>query len=163
MGLLWSFLVSAYAILIEARYFSIFGASSIILGSVFQCVWPTGSSAVARTIWRRSPENDFAQPSLATQNWGSGFWTSDSLFGPLLHLGGIVAVLPTLYLLYQKRWQGQPVPASQITLALPLNAIPLLLCRGIPSLQAAALVAIVGGLMQVLNLKNADRQSKMRI
>jgi hypothetical protein len=161
---------SAYAILIRGSgLFSIFGASSIarshsdLFSSVFGS---TGSSAEGEDDLAALAKKTILHSQALTTSAklaGSGFWTSDSLFGPLLHLGGIVAVLPTLYLLYQKRWQGQPVPASQITLALPLNAIPLLLCRGIPTLQAAALVSIASGLMQVLNLKDADRQSKMRI
>lgn len=160
---------SAYAILIRGSgLFSLFGASSIARShsDLFTSVFgSTGSSEGEDDLAVLAKKTILHSQALTTSAKlaGSGFWTSDSLFGPLLHLGGIMAVLPTLYLLYQKRWQGQPIPASQITLALPLNAIPLLLCRGIPSLQAAALVAIASGLMQVLNLKNADRQSKMRI
>jgi len=94
---------------------------------------------------------------------GSGFWTSDSFVGPVLHLAGLVAVLPSHFLLYRKQWLGKVVPTLQVTLALPLNAMPFVLCRGIPSLQAAALVGAAFGLMQVMNLQQADRQSKMRI
>jgi len=99
---------------------------------------------------------------------GAGFWTSPSIFGPLLHLGGVAACLPSLYLLTRYLWFGggastHSVSAAHVTMALPLNSIPIFLCRGIPSLQAAAWVALVGGLLQLFNMRILDRQSKMRI
>lgn len=99
---------------------------------------------------------------------GAGFWTSPDPFGPLLHLGGVAACIPSLYLLSQYLWSGgggstSTISAAGVTLALPLNAIPIFLCRGIPSLQAAAWVALIGGLFQLFNMRFLDRQSKMRI
>lgn len=99
---------------------------------------------------------------------GAGFWTSQNAFGPLLHLGGVAACLPSLYLLSRYLWSGgggstTKVSAAMVTLALPLNSIPIFICRGIPSLQSAAWVALVGGLLQLFNMRIIDKQSKMRI
>ena len=99
---------------------------------------------------------------------GAGFWTSPDIFGPLLHLGGVAACMPSLYLLSRYLWSGgggstNSISAAHVTLALPLNSIPIFLCRGIPSLQAAAWVALVGGLLQLFNMRLLDKQSKMRI
>jgi len=94
---------------------------------------------------------------------GSGFWTAKNIFGPLLHLGGVFATLPSLYLLLKRSWYGYIVPTAQVTLVLPLNAIPLLLCRGLPSLQAAAIMGVTGGVIQAMIMRRADQESMMRI
>jgi hypothetical protein len=170
MGTILVFLgASAYAILIRGSgFFAFLGGTSIARShsELFSNVFgSTGSSEGEDDLAALAKKTILHSQALmaSAKLAGSGFWTSDSLIGPLLHLGGIVAVLPSLYLLHRTRWVGAMVPLSQITLALPLNAVPLILCRGIPSLQAAALVVIASGLMQVLSLKDADRQSNMRI
>lgn len=99
---------------------------------------------------------------------GAGFWTTENVFGPLLHLAGVAACLPSFYLLSHYLWSGgggstSKISAAMVTLALPLNSIPIFLCRGIPSLQAAAWVALIGGLLQLFNMRYLDKQSKMRI
>jgi hypothetical protein len=94
---------------------------------------------------------------------GSGLWTSSNPLGPLIHLGGLVAAAPSAFLLVSQLWSAAQVPKAQVILALPLNSIPLLLCRGTPTLRAAALLGVLGGLFQLLNLRNSDRRSHMRI
>ena len=94
---------------------------------------------------------------------GSGFWTGGGFVGPLLHLLGVASTLPSLYFLYSWSWLQQPVPTAQVTLVLPLHAIPLLLCRGIPSLTAAAVLTLVGGIVQAMNSRKAEFESRMRI
>lgn len=94
---------------------------------------------------------------------GSGFWTADSFVSPTLHLVGIAAALPSHYLALQDWWFGNIVSSATVAMALPLNAVPLFLCRGIPSLRAAALLGLVVGLYQISSLRQADRQSRMRI
>lgn len=80
---------------------------------------------------------------------GSGVWTSSSLFGPLMHLGGLVAVLPSLRFLVRHSWERAAPSASKVLLALPLNVLAMFIGRGIPSLVAAATIGLVGGVMQV--------------
>ena len=94
---------------------------------------------------------------------GSGLWTSSSIFGPLIHLGGLAAAIPSAFLLVSQMWSGVNVPKAQVVFALPLNSFPLLLCRGIPPLRAASLIGVVGGLFQLVNLQQSDRRSHMRI
>jgi hypothetical protein len=94
---------------------------------------------------------------------GSGFWTSGNPLGPLLHLCGLAATVPSGFLLVSQMWSGSSVPKSQVVIALPLNSIPLLFCRGVPTIPVAAIIGTVGGLIQLLNLQRSDRRSHMRI
>ena len=94
---------------------------------------------------------------------GSGFWTSDSIFGPLLHLAGLVATLPNLYLLVSQQWLSLHVAKATVTFALPLNVIPVVICKGIPALRVLGLIAVVSALFQLMGLKANDRRSQMRI
>jgi hypothetical protein len=94
---------------------------------------------------------------------GSGFWTSVNILGPLIHLGGLAAAVPSAFLLVSQMWSGANVPKAQVVFALPLNSFPLLLCRGIPSLRAASLIGFVGGIFQLIILQQSDRRSHMRI
>lgn len=92
---------------------------------------------------------------------GSGFWTASNMLGPLLHLGGLVATLPSLYFLMTQMWAGEGT--SKTTLTAPLNLLPLVLCRGIPALRALSVIGLIGGLIQFLTRRQHDRQSKMQI
>jgi len=94
---------------------------------------------------------------------GAGFFTSNTIFGPLLHLGGLVATLPSLYLLVSYMWNGQKIPLANATLTLPLNLIPILLCRGIPTLYAAAMLGGIGGSLEVLSARQNNWESNMQI
>jgi hypothetical protein len=93
----------------------------------------------------------------------SGFWTSGSLFGPVVHLAGVLATLPSLYLLTIQIWLGKVVPSSQITLGLPLNIVPIVLCRGIPSLTAAAVLTASAAVVQLLVRRQIEHSSQMLI
>eukprot|EP00978_Attheya_sp_CCMP212_P021168 scaffold61530_cov51-Attheya_sp.AAC.3 len=94
---------------------------------------------------------------------GSSIWTSESITGPLLHMGGLVAVIPGLGMLITQLWHDKKQSAVTVSMLLPLNLIPLLLCKGIPSLRAAAVLGLVGGIVQVLNLRQSEWVGKMRI
>lgn len=94
---------------------------------------------------------------------GTGFWTATSIFGPLLHLGGVLSTFPSLYLLASHMWSGQKMPMAKAILTLPLNLIPLILCRGIPTLGAAALLGGIGGTVQLLATRRKDWELKMQI
>lgn len=92
---------------------------------------------------------------------GSGFWTADSMFGPLLHLGGLIATLPSLYLVVNGLWTGERT--AKAAMAAPLNLIPLILCKGISAMRACALIGLVGGALQAFSRQKHDRSSKMQI
>lgn len=94
---------------------------------------------------------------------GSGFWTASNVFGPLLHLGGTLAVMPSLYCLLMHMWAGTKYPAARVMALLPLNVIPLALCKGIPSLWAVAVLSILGGVMQVVFSRRKEHADHMRI
>ena len=94
----------------------------------------------------------------------AGFWTAHGMIGPSLHAVGIVAVIPSLWFLVAHGWESKGQKVSPLVLlCLPLNLIPLVLARGIPTLQAAALMGLVGGSLQVLADRRATHASKMRI
>lgn len=94
---------------------------------------------------------------------GAGFFTSKSIFGPLLHLGGLVATFPSLFLLVSYMWNGQKIPLATATLSLPLNLIPILLCRGIPTIYSAAMLGGIGGCLEVLSARQKNWESNMQI
>jgi hypothetical protein len=94
---------------------------------------------------------------------GSGFWTADSIFGPLLHLGGLVAAFPNVYMVVSQQWYGVSLSKATVSLALPLNVIPIVLCKGIPSLRAFAVLGALGGMFQLMSIKRNDKMSQMRI
>ena len=80
---------------------------------------------------------------------GSGIWTSSSVLGPLMHLLGLLAILPSLQYLVRHTCYGRaPSPSSMVLLALPLNILTIFIGRGIPSLVAAATMGLVGGIIQ---------------
>lgn len=93
----------------------------------------------------------------------SSFWMAANPMGPLLYLGGMLATIPGLYLLVTYLWSGIGIQTAQVTLAAPLNMIPLVFCRGIPTLTAAATIGFVGGLLQLTMLRKKDQQARMRI
>ena len=90
-------------------------------------------------------------------------WTSHSFMSPMLHLVGIASVVPSLYLLVSGSWSSKEQPASRILTLLPLNLVPLFICRGIPSLWAAAVVGIVGGVLQAISSRRRNYVSHMRM
>lgn len=95
---------------------------------------------------------------------GAGFWTARGMLGPILHLVGIASVLPSLYWLVVQGWGKTLKKLSSLAiLCLPLNAIPLVVSRGIPSLQAAAILGLVGSAIQFLLHRRQVYNSKMRI
>jgi hypothetical protein len=94
---------------------------------------------------------------------GASIWTSNSIMGPIIHLCGLIAAVPSIFLLVSDMWSGIDVPRAQVTLALPLNAIPLLFCKGTPTLRAAAIIGVVGAITQVMSLKERGHKSQLRM
>ena len=91
----------------------------------------------------------------------SGFWTSRSFIGPTIHLLGVIFLIPT--------WHSIALLAATPTLehskvlqSLPLNLVSLFLCRGIPSLTAAAIVGSSITIYQYYMLKYHTWRLKMK-
>ena len=80
---------------------------------------------------------------------GSGIWTSSNVLGPLMHILGLVSVLPSLQYLVRHSWYGSAPSSGKVMLSLPLNLLAMIIGRGIPSLVAAATIGLVGGIMQL--------------
>jgi len=93
----------------------------------------------------------------------AGFWTSRSLSGPLLHFGGVMAVLPGLSVFTSSMWQGVRMESASVILCGGLNLVPLLLCQGIPSLQAAAVICMACAIYNMLLMQKSSWLSKMRV
>ena len=85
---------------------------------------------------------------------GSGLWTAKSMFGPLMHLFGLAATLPSLQHLVNHSWYGKAPLFGKVVLALPLNVLAIIIGRGIPSLVAAATIGLIGGALQLITIKN---------
>ena len=79
---------------------------------------------------------------------GSGIWTSSSLLGPIMHIIGLLSILPSLHYLVSHSWYGSAPSSGKVMLALPLNLLAMFIGQGIPSLVAVSMIGLVGGLMQ---------------
>lgn len=119
----------------------------------------TGDSDLS-SVLKKSAVHDRIMTSSAKLA-GSGFWTAGNIFGPLLHLGGLIATLPSLYFLVIGLWTGEKT--SKAAMAAPLNLIPLILCKGISALRACGLIGLIGGVIQAITRQKHDRSSKMQI
>jgi hypothetical protein len=170
MGTVFVFLCSSlYVVLLRGS-----GVESILGGAVanspvdiFRSI--TGSSSSPRgspdqlAILAKASISHSTALKTAANLAASGFWTAGSFFGPVLHLAGVLATLPSLYLLTIQIWLGKVVPSSQITLGLPLNIVPIVLCRGIPSLIAAAVLTASASAVQLLVRRQIEHNSQMLI
>ena len=85
---------------------------------------------------------------------GSGIWTSKSILGPLMHLLGLLATLPSLQHLVKHSWYGKAPLFGKVALVLPLNILSIIIGRGIPSLVAAATIGLVGGALQLATVSS---------
>ena len=91
----------------------------------------------------------------ATRLNASGIWTSSSIVGPVMHILGLLATLPSLQYLLGSHYSGGKAPsASKVVVALPLDILAMFIGRGIPSLVAVATIAFIGGTLQWLSLKS---------
>lgn len=97
---------------------------------------------------------------LAARVAGSGVWTSPSILGPIIHIAGFVATVPSISLLL---FQYTKANRAQVLFAMPLNIFPLFFCKGIPALQAISLIGMAGSLSQLIVLQKSGRRSQMRI
>lgn len=87
---------------------------------------------------------------------GCSFWTSTSCYGPILHFVGILAIIPSLYMVVSSLggWWSWPLSGgglgrrasySLMSRWVPLHIFPFILCHGIPSLRAASVVGFLVG------------------
>lgn len=161
--------VSLYAILLRGSGFLwVFGVSAVRShADVFASVVAPSAKSHLETADLANLANKAISESMVLSTSArlsvSGFWTSSNFFLPMLHLVGVAAMIPSLFLLVNQYWFGITVISSQITFCLPLNAIPVLLCRGIPSLRVAALITVVSALFQLLIRRQSEQASKIRI
>jgi hypothetical protein len=152
-----------------AGLYSIFLRGSLLLGTAV----PTNHEEVLSSIIFRNRDTLASMAQKATSYSealvisarlaGSGFWTSGSIFGPLIHLGGVVATIPSMYLFLSQMWSGTSSSNAQVLFALPFNIFTILFCKGTPAIQAVAVIGIVGGLMQLFVLQQRGMRARMRI
>ena len=161
-GTVLVFLVSSfYAVFLRgcglSKFSLLFGTGDVITSQedVFSHVY--GSSRRTTGIGALDDVANMAKKSVvhtktmvaAAKLSASGIWTSSNVLGPVMHILGLVAVLPSLNYLVMHSWSG-PAPSSvKVRLALPLNLLAMFVGRGIPSLVAAATIGLVGGFMQL--------------
>ena len=152
---------SIYAIFIRGcGLFSVAASHEQVFAKVFGHGGQTTGGLDLSAVLKKSAVHDRIITSSARLA-GSGFWTANNIFGPLLHLGGLVAALPSLYFLVTGLWTGERTKKAAI--AAPLNLVPLILCKGISALRACALIGLIGGVLQIITRRQHDRSSKMQI
>ena len=100
---------------------------------------------------------------LAAKLAGSGLWTAPNMSGPFVHALGVLAVLPTWYLLSSYALTGIKQSSSTFILSVPINAFPLIFCKGIPCLRAAAVLGFCVGLYHTFSYRRMEWASKMNI
>jgi len=93
---------------------------------------------------------------------GSGFWTATSIFGPIVHVAGLLATIPSAYLFLSQNWYGMRRSNSQILPVLPLNILPILFCKGTPMVRALGVILLFWGIVQMTLLKQNGNRSHMR-
>jgi len=102
--------------------------------------------------------------ALSSKLAACGIWTARSFIGPMKHLCCLIfgpIFTCCLFLLYL--FSGGSLRTSLFSLAMALNASTLILCKGIPSLSAAAYIGIVVAVMCSILRKNTERRSRMSI
>ena len=100
--------------------------------------------------------------SISTHLEGSGVWTATSMSGPILHAAGLIATIPSAYFLLSDSWYGVQTPKAQLLVALPLNVLPVLACRGTPTVQALGIMLLLAGTIQVFSSRKNGNPSQMR-
>lgn len=159
--LLVLFLASMYAIFIRGcGLLAVATSHEQVFAKVYGDGRTTTGTIDLSSVLKKSAVHDKIMRSSAKLA-GSGFWTADNIFGPVLHLAGLICTLPSLYFLVTGLWTGERT--SKAAMAAPLNLIPLILCKGISTLRASALVGLVGAVLQVIGRRKHDRSSKMQI
>ncbi len=157
---------ATFAVFVLAGLYAIFLRGSFLFPSVatshrdlFMKV--KGSDTLAQLAQRSMTHS--VSLKIAARMAGSSVWTASNPLGPLIHLGGLVATAPSIVLVISQMWTGSKAAKAQVIVCLPVNLIPLLFCRGIPPIPAAASVGAIGGLLQVFYVHRSDRRSQMRI
>lgn len=157
-------LASAYAIFLRGAWFlNYLGAEQkspkALLGDLFDL----GHEGVKVSLENPAGRSFGALGPLSTRLHNASFWTADNIMYPMMYLLALLAVLPSIGLLFAKTMNGMTVSITHVTLALPLSLIPVACCRGLPSLQIAGVMALLGGLFQAVQQKRANNDSMMRI
>jgi len=102
----------------------------------------------------------------AAQLAGAGMWTSSNSFGPLLHLAGIICVMPCLVIVLSQAWYGvagSHWKLGSVYMLMPWNIIPMFFCQGIFCLRFLAFVVVVGCALQTQEMKRVEQKRRMKI
>lgn len=157
--------VAAVSVFFTASLYTILLRGSLLFGTTVAKTHTDVMSAVPDSVAAMAKESMSRSHTLvmSARLAGASIWTSNSMVGPIIHLCGLVAAIPSIFLLIADKWSGVRVPKAHVTLALPLNAIPLLFCKGTPTLRAAAIIGVVGGISQMTSMKQRGNSSQLRM
>jgi len=150
-------------------FYTIFLRGSPLLGSIFSpsSTEDTISDVVGKNkdilvlMVEKATSNSQAY-SISTSLQGCGFWTSTIPLEPMLHVGGLVATMPSAYLFISEFWYGKERNRALIFLTLPMNILPLVVCRGTPSIRAISIMLLLGGMVQLFSPRQKKR-SQMKV
>ena len=101
--------------------------------------------------------------SISNSLEGSSFWTAKTIFGPILHAAGLVATIPSAYYFISENWHGMKRSRAQRLLVLPLNIVPVLVCRGAPTVRAIGILFLFIGMMQIISSRQNGNRSHTRL
>lgn len=93
----------------------------------------------------------------------SGFWTSEHLVGPTIHLLGLLSVL--FFWMYYAKYTmcGYRQEPSVIVLYVIFCFFPILFCFGIPHLRAAAVIGVFVGLWHAFHVNRLQWAERMQL
>ena len=163
----------SFTIFMLATNYAIFVRGSGLMSLFDFTVYPSHDATFVSTIYDTEGENDIISTlvrnalaeslDMSVHLDRTSFWTSPNGLGPALHFLGSLSVIPSFILLLKHYWWNKTNSTYQITAGIPLNAIPIVLCRNIPSLTAAAILTLLCSIMQLIGKKQSEHASRMRI
>ncbi len=156
------YLVGLYTIFLRGAPFLGFKINSEGTGDTLPFLLRDKSKDNLTTLAEKASQSSRAY-SISSHLEGSGIWTAASMMGPMLQVAGLAATIPSAYFLLSESWYGINTPRNQILFALPLNIIPLVLCKGTPTVRALGIILFLAGLVQLSSSRNRrTTRSQMR-
>merc|ERR1712154_256700 len=98
---------------------------------------------------------------MAAKLSGTSFWTASNPFTPFLFFAGVAATLPSIYGFVHHLWSATSLTfMGSITwgAVLPLNLLPIIFCRNLPPLLAAATIGLLGGVYHVMSVRGRRQE-----
>eukprot|EP00526_Cylindrotheca_closterium_P002121 CAMPEP_0113661046 /NCGR_PEP_ID=MMETSP0017_2-20120614/33222_1 /TAXON_ID=2856 /ORGANISM="Cylindrotheca closterium" /LENGTH=1070 /DNA_ID=CAMNT_0000575717 /DNA_START=51 /DNA_END=3263 /DNA_ORIENTATION=- /assembly_acc=CAM_ASM_000147 len=156
-------LVASIFVFLAASLYTIFFRGFFSLGGTEKSSEETLATAGTLISMAQRTISHNKAMAFASRLGNASLWTSTTMMGPIMHISGLVATIPSLYLLVSGMWYASNVPKAQVTLFLPFNLVPVFFCTGTPTLRAVGVICLVGGILQITELSKQGHRSQMRM